>query len=369
MPVNEPCWCGSGTKWEKCHRDREHQEPIPVGKLLADLQVEMSTGYCLHPEAGAVTCGSKIIRAHTVQRRGGLAAIAEDGHVISPKRGFRDIFKNEGEIVPRPHGVRDASTFMGFCEAHDDKLFAPIEKTPVTLSKKAGFLLSFRAICYELFMKHAALRSVEIHRQADKGQPFDIQCEIQQFLHFYREGIKRGLRDLESWKGKYDAAYLTGNLDEFSFYGVMFSNALPIVACGAFYPEFDFAGNCLQIISRGDSAFEHVCLNLTVVGGKSVAVLGWAGEPDGPADQFVNSFRALPKDVTANAAFYLACEHLENTYFCPSWWNSQTDTAREHLVGRFRSGIGLGGTERRPDCLSHLQYSFATAAVEQELDS
>ncbi len=329
----------------------------------------MSRGYCLHPQASAATCSQNIIRAHTVQRKGGLAAIAEEGHVLSPKLGFQNIVKNDGKIVPCLCGVKDASTFTGFCGAHDDELFSPIEKSSITLDKQAAFLLSFRAICYERLMKDAALRAIEVQRQADKGDPFEMQCAKQQSLHLIREGIKRGIRDLDGWKGKYDAAFLNGNFDDFSFYSVMFSSALPIVACGAFHPQFDFNGNALQIITRGESEFEHVSFNLTVVGGKSIAVLGWTGRSQGPTELFIDSFRALPKGTMANAAFHLACEHLENTYFRPSWWEAQSNSAREHLVARFRSGIGTEDTKRRPDCLSRLEYSFATATVELELNS
>lgn len=369
MPVNELCWCGSGKKWKKCHRDREHQNPIPIGKLVGDQRAEMSQGYCLHPQASSGTCSSKLIRAHTVQRKGGLATIAEAGHVVSPKRGFEDIFRNQGEIGPRLHGVNDATTFMGFCAAHDEQLFSPIEKAPLTLSKEAAFLLSFRAICYECLTKDAALRSTEILRQMDKGKPFELQSELQQRLHFYRENLRQGIKDHNVWKGKYDMGYLSGKYDEFSFYGVMFSSTLPLVACGAFHPEFDFDGNPLQILTRGEIGFEHVCFNLTNVGGKSVVVFGWTGKSKGPAECFLESFKALSKPSMANAAFHIACEKLENIYFRPSWWDSQTSEAKKYLIRRFRSGTGLVGDERKPDCLSKLIYSFATADVEQEVGS
>ena len=366
MAVNARCWCGSGLKWKKCHRDRDKQDEIPIGKLTADQRAEYIRGRCLHPNAGPGSCGS-IIRAHTVQRRGGIAAIAENGHVISGKRGFEDIFKNEGAIIPREIGVNHASTFMGFCDTHDDQLFAPVEKSPVKLDKEAAFLLSFRAICYESFQKDVAYRNIDIQRQIDKGKDFEIQCFVQQYLHVLREGMKRALRDLDEWKKAYDDAYRSGDYGKFSFYAVLFSDPLPLVACGAFHPEFDFGGNPLQIITRGENGFEHICFNLTVVGGKSVAVFGRTGNIGGPAEQFINSFRGLPKNVMANATFHLACEYLENTYFRPSWWNGQTQEARDHLISRFRSGVGTPGTERRADCLSNLQFLFATANVEQEL--
>jgi hypothetical protein len=302
-----------------------------------------------------------------VQRRGGLAAIADDGHVISGKRGFEDIFKNDGEIVPREFGVNHASTIMGFCDIHDDQLFAPIEKSPVTLDKTAAFLLSFRAICYEVFTKEAAFRTIDVQRQMDKGKNFEAQCYIQQYLHLVREGMKRSLRDLGAWKKSYDDAYRTSKYEDFAFYAVQFSQLLPIVACGAFHPEFDFAGNPLQLITRGQGSFEHVSFNLTVVNGKSVAVMGRTGDPGGPAELFCHSFKSLPKTSLANAAFYLACEHIENTFFRPSWWKAQSLQAKEHLISRFRSGLGLPGSERKANCLSTLQYSFASSSIDQEL--
>ncbi|WP_217908963.1 SEC-C metal-binding domain-containing protein [Vreelandella maris] len=25
---NDPCWCGSGKKYKRCHKDREDEEPV-----------------------------------------------------------------------------------------------------------------------------------------------------------------------------------------------------------------------------------------------------------------------------------------------------------------------------------------------------
>ena len=174
MPVNEKCWCGSGKKWKKCHRDRKNQKPVHVYELFEEQRVEMEIGYCLHPNASSDTCSPKIIHAHTIQRKSSLDAIAENGHVFSPYAGLMDIPKNNGRIIPRKAGIKAASTFMGFCAFHDNQLFSPIEKSVFITDKEAFFLLSYRAICYELFNKNMALRSVEITRQSDKGKPFEI---------------------------------------------------------------------------------------------------------------------------------------------------------------------------------------------------
>lgn len=334
---------------------------------MSDHREEVLRGYCLHPLANPTNCSADIVQAHTVQRRGVLDTIAEQGHVMSPKRGFENLVRNDGELVLSKHGVRGASTFMGFCGVHDDQLFSPIEKSPFILGKESAFLLSFRAICYERFMKDAGLRVIEIQREGDRGDPFNVQCAKQQFLYIMGEGLKRGLQGMNRLKAQYDTAFVNRNYNDFSFYVVTFSTTLPIVACGAFYPQFDFRGNPLQDLTRGDFFYEHVSFNVTIVHNRSVAVLGWIRSTHSAAEQFIQSFQALPKEIMANAAFFLACEHLENIYLRPSWWDAQPEEIKAHLITRFRSG--LIETERNADCLSRIEHKLIAANVDCELDS
>jgi hypothetical protein len=368
MRVNDLCWCGSGKKWKKCHREREKQEPIPIGRQLDERRQEMTKGYCLHPEASVARCGGRVIKAHTVQRNGGLAYISENGHVVSFKRGYENIFKNKGELIPEEVGIGHASTFMGFCAKHDDQLFAPIEKSPIIANKNSAFLLSFRALCYEYFQKEAALRCLEIQRQMDRGQPFPIQVEMQQYMQVFREGLRRGMDEVTAWKRDYDQIYDSVNRPGFRFYAVLFSTALPIVACGGFCPEFDLASHPLQVISRGTDPLEAIFMNVTVVGGKSLFVLGYRGDSNGPAAQFVSSVRSCAKHIMANTVFHLPLEYLENTYLRPSWWHGRADAERDHIIHRVRTLTGPSGPDRAANAMSNLRYQFASATVEQELE-
>jgi len=367
MQPNERCWCGSGKKWKKCHKDRETQSKLPLGAHIAAMKTDMiGSGYCSHPEASADTCGDRIIKAHTVQKRGGIAAIAENGHVISVKSGFEDISKNDGEIVPRQLGVRDASTFNGFCNKHDDEMFKPVEVGRPILTTETTFLLAFRALAYEVYSKQSAIRCLSVQRDIDKGSPFEAQCFVQQHLHIYGSGLQRGLKDVTGWKAEYDSAFKNKNFDCFNFYAIAFADILPVVGCGAFHPEFDFYGNTLQRISRGSGPFNHISFNLTVLNGVSVLVLGWMQDTDGPAAQFANSYRSLPADEKADAAVRLAFEHIENIYFRPSWWNNITEAMRAEAIRRMRTGTGLVEFERVKSCLSSTSVQFGSSAILEE---
>ena len=358
MPRNAPCWCGSSKKWKSCHRDRESQKPVELGRQFHQLRGEFRKGYCSHPQAPD-NCGPRIVRAHTVQRRGGLAAIAEKGHVISAKSALQDAF--EGSIFSSGEvGVGSASTFMGFCDKHDNSMFKSVETMPVQLTPECCFLLGFRALAYELLQKQAAFRTMKITREADRGRAFEDQCEIQQRLHVFEEGTRRGITDLERWKSRYDEIFTTRRFEEYHCVGVSYSSILPVVGCGAFIPEYDFAGNPLQKVSCGNG-HEQVDLNLTVLNGRSVLVIGWTERHDGPAAVFGRSFAEVPDEEKANVTIQLVTEHLENIYMRPSWWRCLPDRDTNKLIERIHSGL-VFGPDRQPDCLRPDGHCYTTDA-------
>ena len=328
---------------------------------------QFAKGRCSHPEAGPESCGGRVIRAHTIQKNGGLAAIAEDGHVISIRSGFERLRYNQGQFIPAEMGINRASTFLGFCGRHDSEMFRSVENGTILLTSETAFLLSFRALAYETLQKEAALRNIDVLRDLDKGKPFSDQCDIQRHINMSAEGTKRGLADLNRWKREYDLAFLNSEFDKYQFYCVAFARALPVVACGAFYPEFDFRGQPLQRIGRGRAAFEHITFNLTAINGRGVAALGWVEGDAGPAASFASSFAAVPPGQKANAAIRLAFEYLENTFLRPSWWQSISKSRRDVIIHHAASGIGPSAPERGPASLLDDGFTWCKADVVEEI--
>ncbi len=170
MRRNDSCWCRSGLKYKKCHLNRELQEPINIFELEAKLVAQARAGYCSHPDPSNDPCSSIIIRSHTVQKKGGIAAIAEAGHVLTVKPVMKDMMATSGNPKPRKVGVNSASVFPGFCNKHDTTLFKPIEGSVLTLDKNSAFLFSYRAIAYERFSKEAQWKGLVAMREGRQGQ-------------------------------------------------------------------------------------------------------------------------------------------------------------------------------------------------------
>lgn len=302
----------------------------------------MERGTCSFPGG----CDRKIISSHTVQRKGGLAAIQEDGHVYGALPEWDGLFDGEAWPPPRRVGNRRASTFPGFCSEHDTVMFKPIEGDTISFDTQSAFLFSFRAVAFELQRKLGAIAMIDNMRMLDKGWEFERQAHFQLTLQVFRAGNVIGLRDSKHWKKVYDDIYRTSAYGKFEYYAIVFDSVLPIVTCGGFAPEFDFDGVALQELSKSIVA-EMVTLNITAIDGRTVAVFGWVGKPDGAAQRFVHGFARLPEDRKAEALVRVAFEYLENVFMRESWWDGLSSASLAAFNRHREGGLPMVGRQAR----------------------
>jgi hypothetical protein len=302
---------------------------------------ELREGYCSYPDPATDPCSSTITKAHTVQRKGGLAIIAEDGHVLTVKPTMKDLIQTDGNPSPRKVGVGKASVFPGFCSKHDTLVFKTIEGKSLPLNSDTAFLFAYRAIAFERFSKEAQLRTTYIHREMDRGHSFVHQAVMQMHLNALVTGIKLGLQDVDRWKKEFDNRLLSGSRDGFHFLSIKFDRVIPIVACGAFHPEFDLQGNPLQRLGRQGVDFDHITLTVTAFEGHTIAVFGWIGSCDGPAKALADSYVQIHDERKADALIRLLFVHTDNLFVRPSWWNALTLNDQNAFNALTKSGTPM----------------------------
>jgi hypothetical protein len=100
---NEPCWCGSGKKYKKCHLDRERQPSVRPWEVDSYIRERAKTGECLHVGAAAGTvCGKPAIGSHTVPRSM-LKRIARNGHVYRHSATLQDLVEDSRPTRGQAH--------------------------------------------------------------------------------------------------------------------------------------------------------------------------------------------------------------------------------------------------------------------------
>lgn len=335
---NEPCWCGSGRKYKRCHWHRENQRPVPRWKHADAFKSAHSRRLCLVPKNFPQACSGKNIGAHSVSRSKNLQAIAEGGHVYGwPFPGLNELAKSNGFLQPKLIGLKAASTFGGFCAGHDNAIFAPIEKViEITFSVEQCFLLGYRALAYEMYMKAAAGESLSINRDLDIGLAIAQQVGLQADVNLFEYGNQLGQHDQQEDKTLYDAVLISGDYSSVRAYIVKFETPPTIMSAGRVAPLYDFSGELLQDGCDPYTKLKHLSLNSIATKDGGAVVLTWLADSDDVCIPFVGSLHKT-QTCPADAFTRLIFDNLQNAYWSPRWWDALDDASKLALIKRFET--------------------------------
>lgn len=120
-------------------------------------------------------CNNRAIRSHVFQENRILKPIAKDSKVY--QFHYNSLF-NPQKIGYKLEGINKAFSFNGYCNFHDNGLFAPIEKNNENIDwtdKYNQFLLGYKSICNELFRVNVGIETLDIvSKETYSTQSFKI---------------------------------------------------------------------------------------------------------------------------------------------------------------------------------------------------
>lgn len=330
---NDPCWCGSGVKFKKCHLHREQETPLPIEALAAEARPFFQIRQCLHPLASAQACG-KLIAAHTIQRRGALEKIVDkSGHLLS----FYPPHPTQRQ-KPQRVGWREASTFSGFCQKHDSATFVPLEQKAFIGSAEQCFLLAYKAQCHELYQKQASDRSHEpLRHLLDRGLPPELQREVQAIEAVVGAGVRKGLDDARIHKERMDAELLEGRHSDWERLFISFEGPMCIVSTGVPTPNRSFSGEELQRLHDLNSRLQPLYFGPVPTAQGGVWVFLWRPNDDAPR-KLMEDFQRIHRDHLPGRLAQFMFAYVENTFFAEDWWTSLDGIVQEHLGQLARMG-------------------------------
>ena len=346
---NEPCWCGSGIKYKRCHLGREKDEPVSVWDIRKLYNLRYSEKFCVHPLSGNNNCSGEIVRAHSIQRKGGLDTIAsKDGFVYSfipdgvdlakhlqKKRDNKNASKDEDFVLvsPKRIGTRQASTFTGFCGKHDKSTFRPLEDFPYNNSPEQVFLLAYRAICRSYFMKSGNVKFFPQTEDLDRGHKPIQQLVMQTRKKILEKHINDAYLRIGNIKKEYDDVYVAQDFPVVHYYTIGI-NKMPEIMCnGAATIFYDFQGKSLQETEELLSEHQHITLSIITTPTGGAVVFAWIGEYKSII-QLIRSLNALPQEDICNAVIRFAFEYFENIFTKPQWWDTLEKEQQEKILRR-----------------------------------
>lgn len=329
---NDPCWCGSGKKYKKCHLNRESQQKINPWDASKAFKKAFSKQKCSCPDSFQDRCAAKIVNAHTVPKSSSLKAIAKDGHVYGSKFTFDQFVRNGGKIVPELVGINKASTFTGFCKIHDKEIFAPIEVSEFTTTPQQCFLLAYRALARECYAKSSMGDLNHYRNGLDKGKPLNAQIEIQETNSKIITGTNAALRDNKFHKECFDKCLETNDFSQVRALVFDFDAPPAVMASGAIFPDYNFDGNLIQYLGDLDRIMDLLSVTSFFDGKVGRVVFSWLENSHSSSENLVRSLLKKPHaDIPALLVQYLY-SNLENCYSSPTWWEGLSEQARTKII-------------------------------------
>lgn len=307
-----------------------------VKKARADTRTEK---YCLHPAASPSTCGSVIARAHSVQLRGGLSRIARNGHVY---RYSGDVFDygRPGKLVHKLIGIRNASTFPGFCDLHDNATFEPIDNEVFPATPEQCFLLGYRAIARAIFTKRREKKLVPSFWKTSNEVPPIERVVIQSLINTYESEGNLAVSLLELHKSEYDHVLLSGTYSDIRFYVLRLKDTPDILCTGFLYPEADFDGRCIQSGVTG-TRLDLITYSLIATPAGGAIVFAWEAKSDESCVRLIRSLDSIPNELIPHFIVRLVFQSCENKFLSPVWWDGLDSETRDALEQHYFSPSNL----------------------------
>jgi len=293
----------------------------------------------MHPLASSRTCSGHVIDAHSIQRKGPLSTIVDGrNHVsqLTPSTKTNDIEVSK-------IGWKKASTFPGYCAAHDSAIFKTLEQQPFTGTHEQCVLLAFRNVCNELYKKRALLVALRFQRDViDRGCNLDEQINRQLTISENILGQSKSEAELEKLWSQFQQALNDNDLNMFESRVFFFNGTLSVVSSSAMPTEYDFAGRQLKDlwnIHTDAEMLSHATIN-TKNGG--AVVFTWLTHETTPR-RVVDSYDSLLNEDKGDIFVQYCFLNCENTYFSLDWWQGLETPIQNQLKNYARALFYEGG--------------------------
>ncbi|RCK37156.1 hypothetical protein TH19_11455 [Thalassospira profundimaris] len=305
---------------------------------------------CAHG-VGLGPCEGGVIKAHTISCGPNLTKIAENGHVIQYRADIVDLKKNGRSLSAKKIGIKDASTFYGFCSKHDRELFSCIENEAFSGRQDQCLAVAYRTLSRELYGKDALAHLRETLRNADKGMQLFEQLAVQQILDEINLGNEAARRDLQATFDLLTVSLVENRRDAISSLVLELSAPLPFMFAGAWSPFTDLYGNEIQK-GYADERLKQIFFSSFSGTSNTMVCISWLDIDSSAGKVIADQIKALSADTQASACLQMVAKHAENIFFNPNWFFRLASKQRDQLNKLTASGIDLmGSVPSAPVCL------------------
>jgi hypothetical protein len=246
--------------------------------------------------------------------------------------------KNAGRIILERKGIATVSTFAGFCAQHDCELFRPIDTMALVPTDQQVALYGYRALCREFFAKENA--SALIDEQLELG---GYDRATRELLEAYGVGTSLGFNNLRRHKAAFDDLFRSGSYQDVEYTLFIFRQPPLFAFSAVFYPEFDFLGRRLQILTDPANKPDLMTVCSADTDDGWGLLFCWHKTSSSACTEFLRSLAtAVHQGRGVEAALLrMVVAFCENLAVAPRWWETLAEQERERFSVALSAGANL----------------------------
>jgi len=305
---------------------------------------------------------STAIKSHSV-RVSALNKISINGHVLNfghPTHEEWDDVYNNSKYLPKRIGINDASIYYGFCDYHDNSIYAEIEKQQINPDKNQIFLSHFRAYSFAYYRNITAGDALKAIYDAKlpKGHNAD-DALLTLSSHFQPQ--EEAYQDLKIKFEQMRSNIVENKIPNLKFLFIRLRSIPGLLCTTLFTPIFDIKGNFLlplvDPIELSTCQTMSITISIDSIGG--FILLAWEDD-DQLTIAWVKTF--VECDYDLNRLIAVIIGDTDNFYFNPNWWNDLTEPKKKSLM-YFASTQFLDMVDESKD---HLKLKYEIIADSQD---
>lgn len=278
-------------------------------------------------------CLGKVKQAHSIQRNGRLSVIEAEVNKNLSVYSFSNFRSDESSVMAEliPIGKKEASTFYGFCDYHDSKLFSPIENFAFDPdSEEQIFLHSYRSFAHSYHRKKEELNYWE---NVDRSK-YDAFV-WQQMRDYMQWGNKIAVQHLEKGKLYLDEALTSSNYGSLEYIVYRKEGLYPFAVSSQMSPKVTYSGISMNNHENPNVPYENPMITLLPDVNATIAIV--ASFPfEKKSTQLISELENLNDFQLEVAITSLIIANCENTFFSPLFWNKIGKKGQAKLLEEFR---------------------------------
>lgn len=302
--------------------------PKAAAALIEQFRKRFSAKVCMAPHPDHE---GPVISAHTLSVEAMLRKIAVDSHVYvaaQAKRLARDTFP----IEVQRKGLRDVTVFNGFCQKHDRDLFACLELEPFRFQRQQSFMLAYRAISRECYLKRKQYESLPSPDDYAAIHGIEEQLQFSDAALVFQAASLAGAEDAEKLKATFDKHLLNHAWDRVITRAILFPTTPTVLAASAFQPFIDMDGKQLQNFEDLEAEMSQICMSVIPTETGGAAVFSWLDSSNAAPQRFFDSV-ANATNLTSSV-LHSIFDNTENFAINPSWYEAMTAAEKEYVFSR-----------------------------------